>query len=383
MKDPVNCTNSELCTFLQGLEEGFLPTYSQDTNQSAQSRSNPIASKSYQHGKKTVSFLGFQSLMMSKHSTASRGEDSSISSVEDFPVRIFLAPGRVRESLGHEVAYGERWHASFAKYDLDSCSWKTHQCSLFGGWESFLETWPKWGMMLAGVSSERVMSAHHTGATESGSWPTPTTMESLPPKSKTALLREATISRPGRSRPANLRDCVQPESIKMWPTPTANEDAAGTPDGKMQWMLTHAGKSGCTTRQEYLDGGTNTHKKLPTPRATDGKASVTATQNQGKVDQGKANLKGVEEEKKMVCGQLNPEWVEWLMGWPIGWTSLDPIAKMEIRGWQTDPADNGEIMRVATGVKRRVDRLKAIGNGQLPAVASIAWQILTDQTNKR
>ena len=25
-------------------------------------------------------------------------------------------------------------------------------------------------------------------------------------------------------------------------------------------------------------------------------------------------------------GKLNPEWVEWLMGWPIGWTALDAQA---------------------------------------------------------
>jgi hypothetical protein len=24
-------------------------------------------------------------------------------------------------------------------------------------------------------------------------------------------------------------------------------------------------------------------------------------------------------------GQLNPMWVEWLMGWPLGWTDLQPL----------------------------------------------------------
>ena len=27
-----------------------------------------------------------------------------------------------------------------------------------------------------------------------------------------------------------------------------------------------------------------------------------------------------------VGGQLNPTWVEWLMGWPVGWTDLKPSA---------------------------------------------------------
>jgi len=58
---------------------------------------------------------------------------------------------------------------------------------------------------------------------------------------------------------------------KMWPTPTANEEAAGTSKGKMQKML-------------------GNHPKV---------------RSQG-------------------IGTLNPTWVEWLMGFPIGYTDLKP-----------------------------------------------------------
>ena len=40
--------------------------------------------------------------------------------------------------------------------------------------------------------------------------------------------------------------------------------------------------------------------------------------------------------------------------------------------WSTEP----DVGRVAHGVAARVDRLKAIGNGQVPAVAALAWRIL-------
>jgi DNA (cytosine-5)-methyltransferase 1 len=40
--------------------------------------------------------------------------------------------------------------------------------------------------------------------------------------------------------------------------------------------------------------------------------------------------------------------------------------------WATEPS----VGRVANGVAARVDRLKAIGNGQVPAVAALAWNIL-------
>ena len=37
----------------------------------------------------------------------------------------------------------------------------------------------------------------------------------------------------------------------------------------------------------------------------------------------------------------------------------------------------GPIPRVATGIKDRVNRLKAIGNGQVPQCMATAWNILT------
>ena len=35
-----------------------------------------------------------------------------------------------------------------------------------------------------------------------------------------------------------------------------------------------------------------------------------------------------------VNGHLNPEWVEWLMGWPIGWTACEPLATDRFHEWQ-------------------------------------------------
>ena len=42
--------------------------------------------------------------------------------------------------------------------------------------------------------------------------------------------------------------------------------------------------------------------------------------------------------------------------------------------WQTEP----RLDRVAHGVAARMDRLKAIGNGQVPLCAATAWRILSD-----
>ena len=46
--------------------------------------------------------------------------------------------------------------------------------------------------------------------------------------------------------------------------------------------------------------------------------------------------------------------------------------------WSTEP----NVGRVADGVAARMDRLKATGNGQVPAVAALAWRLLTDETKE-
>ncbi len=33
-------------------------------------------------------------------------------------------------------------------------------------------------------------------------------------------------------------------------------------------------------------------------------------------------------------GTLNPPWVEWLMGWPIGWTDFAPLEMDKFQEWQ-------------------------------------------------
>ena len=53
---------------------------------------------------------------------------------------------------------------------------------------------------------------------------------------------------------------------------------------------------------------------------------------------------------------------------PDGWT----MQYAKCHGWPTEP----DVGRVAHGVASRVDRLKAIGNGQVPSVAALAWRLL-------
>jgi hypothetical protein len=66
--------------------------------------------------------------------------------------------------------------------------------------------------------------------------------------------------------------------------------------------------------------------------------------------------------------ELNPDWDEWLMGWPVGWT--DPLrAVCDWRDLSTEPED----ISIATSRRQhRAARIKAIGNGQVPLCAAVA-----------
>jgi DNA (cytosine-5)-methyltransferase 1 len=75
---------------------------------------------------------------------------------------------KAQELTENAAGCGEKWHASFAKYDPDLSLWKTPQCSLLGDSEEFLETWPQWGLMRGGECWEQRTLEQTIRGTESG-----------------------------------------------------------------------------------------------------------------------------------------------------------------------------------------------------------------------
>ena len=63
----------------------------------------------------------------------------------------------------------------------------------------------------------------------------------------------------------------------------------------------------------------------PTPSATDHKGSGKTGELRDRMDYAveSGGTKSKAYEQPSESGQLNPEWVEWLMGFPIGWTDLN------------------------------------------------------------
>lgn len=65
------------------------------------------------------------------------------------------------------------------------------------------------------------------------------------------------------------------------------------------------------------------------------------------------------------AGALNPDWVEWLMGFPVGWTDPD-ATDLTLHPWPEEPDG---IPRTAPNVAGRKHRLKALGNALVPPAA--------------
>ena len=139
-----------------------------------------------------------------------------------------------------------------------------------------------------------------------------------------------------------------------------------------------------TPNTSGMDGGSNSRRALakrqanwPTPQAADDRdrGNMSNPCIQRRADIGKQLM--LSQVVDANSGALNPDWVEWLMGWPVSWTDIKPLAELTWRDWQTDPADTGEVPRVTDVKENRANRLKAIGNGQVPQCVVKAWELLS------
>ena len=77
---------------------------------------------------------------------------------------------------------------------------------------------------------------------EFGLWATPNTMDVLPPRSKEGITKQMTTARKGRTKPANLREQVDPPTMEMYgwmyPTPRVSDIEGGVAmNVKLQYFL--------------------------------------------------------------------------------------------------------------------------------------------------
>jgi len=288
--------------YSQVLVEEYLGDISLDGEQSVQS-SGSSTPQAYCAPDKMTGFSRLSRFGMTfKPLTDDLGEALLMSYLEDFRAKISQLQEKELGSKESEAQCGEKWRGSFTRYDPDSCSWKTHQCLLLGDLESFSETWPQWGLMRNGECWEQTTLALTIRGTESGlgeRLPTPQSSDHITKKTSASWKAKGGVN----------FTLSNPDIQKMWPTPVHSEARQGL-------QIRREGKKGTQTS---LSTAVLT---WPTPR-TKGMCGGT-----GSWDLLNKNTT-VEEARLMGAGnggQLNPTWVEWLMGWPLGWTDLKPLA---------------------------------------------------------
>lgn len=266
--------------------------------------------------------------------TATHGRALLRSYLADFHARISAQPEREPASQVADPASGRNLPGLLARFDRATCSWKTPQSSLLAASTLFSGTWPRSGSMRNGACYRQPMLAPRTGAIGCGLWPTPTV--------------HGNYNRAGAS-PTSGNGLAT--FVSLFPAPTATNTKAVHMRG--------ADKGKARKSRSYL----------PTPTCNDAKNSTLPPSQQHRDGMAGYLMRNGEPSG----GQLNPDWVEWLMNWPIGWSSLEPMPALDWPTWEREPAD---VPRVATGIAARVDRLKCIGNGQVPACAAEAWRQL-------
>jgi hypothetical protein len=235
--------------------------------------------------------------------------------MRDSLARIFQSPVLAQALQGSEADCGERLSGSLARYDPESCSWKTAQQSLLGDSELYSETWPSWGTTQDGVFYPLLPLVPRTYALDGGAspdWQTPVADDAAnrakgewnsrgePKLSAQVMVPTPTVCGNYNSKGAsqNSGDGLA-TYVKMWPTPRAREC---NPEGL---------EAGRRRDSPSLSTVVRTPALWPTQTKSDGTGGP-----------GCSGREGGENLRTAVNGQLNPTWVEWLMGWPIGATEL-------------------------------------------------------------
>jgi hypothetical protein len=158
-----------------------------------------------------------------------------------------------------------------ASYDPDTQSWKMYGDTCLWGEPQCLEKLPPSGMTRNGVLYQQPAWVPITDAIESSSWPTPTS-------------RDHKDGRKPRVRNGKVQTDTLGRAVQMWPTPTTQENEH--PNA----IYNNKG------RRVSPGGSTHSRNLADTVQLT---------------------------EQPQTGGKLNPTWVEWLMGFPTGWTDLE------------------------------------------------------------
>ena len=192
-----------------------------------------------------------------------------------------------------------------ASYDPELYSWKTLQLSLPGMEPSLLLTLPKWGTAHRGELFQQPTPERPISDSDGSAWPTPTSQnakhaaptewekENRPTHLHVMARWSTPVAQDGANNGGpsqfNRNSLMLNAQVMLWPTPTASDTRNRNPSKTpvlVGRVLKHQGPNGISQMRT-------------------------------------SQVAKLYEEKETVANLLNPEWVEVLMGYPPGWTSIE------------------------------------------------------------
>ena len=279
------------------------------------------------------------------------------------------------------------------RYDRNSHSWKTHLCLWAEDLPESSVILPKSGTMRNGLCWERTTWEPRTSGNASGYLhmiPTPTACNApnkgshsrgpqslmdvastgwMPgmmwttattkgldggSNSRKALLKKGvwigTPTASGKKRSEKFREgnkLPNPhEFVEMFPSPLASDHKRRGPNSRQQGLSEFVRMFPTPQARDWKDSGSSQGNRkspnlgtiasmYPTPR-TKGMCGGTGSYQKMKDLEAKGIITP-DERRQMTAGsggQLNPMWVEWLMGWPLEWTALKPLAMGKYLLWR-------------------------------------------------
>jgi len=251
---------------------------------------------------------------------------TAIFSQQATPVSPSLSPGSKKAQKMTATSgrtYLELLHkkdplGAFSKMFMVTSPWASTRCCLT--WKA--KATPQ-GRLLFQLAASTLPTEEIDYGSSPELWATPNTMDHLPPRSEESTKKMQEGHRKGRKLPSNLREQVDQDTMKlyqdqtMWPTPTAMTGGTGVAPSHKDG--THGWNIGAAVNDSLSE---NPNRLWPTPLARDykggRKAETLAAAGRNETN----SLPDAVNSQMGKTGSLNPTWVEWLMGYPEGWTDL-------------------------------------------------------------
>lgn len=235
-----------------------------------------------------------------------------------------LERARVRKT---RATSGPGYEKPYAFYDPVTQSLKMYEATSPLAELPCLTKLPPSGTLRNGVLYLRPPWEPITAATDSLSWPTPTALV-RPMEGNVRLYRakieagEMTVEEATAILGKSPYE-AQGKIPSMWPTPTTQE--VEHPDAILNEKGRRVSKDG---KNSHSLGLADAVQMWPTPRSSGAMGDDMETTRRG-VERRGYNSKleeAVAITPERPTGKLNPMWVEWLMGFPLGWTDLEDSA---------------------------------------------------------